>query len=138
MQGDGRGLADLPGEATSEPVMSRPSIPIERYMTPRPVTIGYDQPLSAAHKLMRQHKVRHLPVLKGGHLVGVLSQRDLCIMETVRDTDPTTIPVEDAMTTDPLVVAPEAPLEDVVQTMAQDKYGSALIMEGNRLRGIFT
>ena len=57
-------------------------------MTPQPVTIGRKQPLAIAHRMMRAHGVRHLPVLEHGELVGVVSQRDLYFLETIRDADP--------------------------------------------------
>ena len=44
---------------------------IDKYMTPMPHTIGYDIPLKTALEMMRNHGIRHLPVQKGGKLVGV-------------------------------------------------------------------
>ena len=58
-------------------------VTIERYMTPSPYTIGSDQPLSAAHQIMHRHDIRHLPVLRAGRIVGVVSLRDLHLMETL-------------------------------------------------------
>ena len=45
-------------------------------MTPSPHGIRQEQPLSAGYRSMREHRNRHLPVLHGGKLVGVSSQRD--------------------------------------------------------------
>jgi acetoin utilization protein AcuB len=54
------------------------SVPtVDKYMTSHPHTIGVDQPLSLAHKIMTEFRIRHLPVLDGGKLVGVISDRDL-------------------------------------------------------------
>jgi len=50
---------------------------IQKYMTRALHTIGQEQTLDVAHTVMRQHGIRHLPVLEGGKLVGLLSQRDL-------------------------------------------------------------
>ena len=57
---------------------------IEHWMTKSPVSIGHDQHLSVAHKFMREHSIRHLPVLDNGKLVGVLSQRDLFFLDPLR------------------------------------------------------
>jgi acetoin utilization protein AcuB len=57
---------------------------VERYMTTSPHTVGQDQKLSQAHKIMRAHEIRHLPVLQGGKLVGVLSDRDLHPRPSIR------------------------------------------------------
>jgi acetoin utilization protein AcuB len=112
--------------------------PIRNFMTPAPHAIGRDQPLSRAHQRMRAFNVRHLPVLDGGKLVGILSQRDAFFVETLRDVDPAAITVEDAMSTDVYVVTPDAPLEEVAAEMAHRKYGCAVIAEGSRIVGIFT
>src|SRR5262245_58277645 len=53
-------------------------------MTPQPQTIGLDQTLDVAHRMMRENGIRHLPVLEHGELVGVLTQRDLYFLETIK------------------------------------------------------
>jgi acetoin utilization protein AcuB len=112
--------------------------PIKAYMTTTPHTIGADQTMARAHDVMREHRLRHLPVLAGGRLVGVLSDRDLNMVETLRDVDPQTVRVEEAMTPDVYVVTPEAPLDEVVRDMADHKYGSAVVVDHARVVGIFT
>lgn len=107
-------------------------------MTPAPHSIGRDQPLSRAHELLREHRIRHLPVLEGGVLVGVLSDRDLHLVETLRDVDPSRVAVEEAMSSVVYAVAPETPLDEVLDRMADHKYGCAVVMEGQRVSGIFT
>lgn len=107
-------------------------------MTPAPHSVGRDQPLSLAHERMRSCGVRHLPVLEGGKLAGILSQRDALLVETLRDVDPATTAVEEAMTTDVYVVAPDTPLEEVAGAMADHKYGCALVVDEDRVVGIFT
>ncbi|HLK36612.1 MAG TPA: CBS domain-containing protein [Polyangiaceae bacterium] len=111
---------------------------IRRFMTPTPHSIGRDQPLSLAQERMRTLGIRHLPVLDGGKLVGVLSQRDAWFVETLPDVDPTRVPVEDAMSTDVYVVPPDALVEEVAAEMADRKYGCAVIAEGSQIVGIFT
>ena len=61
---------------------------VELYMTAPAYTIGPEQPLSAAHALMRAHAIRHLPVLEDGALVGLLSLGDLHLLETLDGVDP--------------------------------------------------
>jgi acetoin utilization protein AcuB len=118
--------------------MSEPIPSVQKYMTYSPHTTGSDQPMAHAHKLMREHRVRHLPVLRGGKLVGVVSAGDLHLIETLKDVDPDEVRVEDAMTEDPYVVAPETPLDQVVKTMAEHKYGCAVVAQHQKVVGIFT
>ena len=91
-----------------------------------------------AHNVMRQHGVRHLPVLEGGKLVGLLSQRDLHLVETLQDVDPATTTVDEAMTKDVYITGPDAALDEVASQMAEHKYGSAVIVERGKVVGMFT
>jgi acetoin utilization protein AcuB len=115
-----------------------PTRPIRHYMTAAPHSIGRDQSLSFAQDRMRDLGVRHLPVLDGGKLVGILSQRDALFVETLRDVDPTKVSVEDAMSSDVYIVGRDAPLMDVAHAMTDHKYGCAVITDGPRIVGIFT
>jgi acetoin utilization protein AcuB len=107
-------------------------------MTRSPHTVGTDQTLAHAHALLRQHKIRHLPVLRGGDLVGMLTERDLALVEALKDVDPSEVLVEEAMSSGAYAVAPDAPLDQVVSEMAAKKYGSAVVVQNNRVVGIFT
>ena len=80
--------------------MSKPIPKIQKYMTTTPHTVRPDMPLAEAQKLMRDHHIRHLPVLEGGSLRGMLTQRDVHLVETLKDVDPRKVPVEDAMSQD--------------------------------------
>jgi acetoin utilization protein AcuB len=111
---------------------------VAEFMTQSPVTIGDDQSLARAHEVMQEHKIRHLPVLHGGHLVGIVSLGDLHLIETLGDRDLEKIAVEDAMTPEPYVVTPDAELRDVAGTMADHKYGTAIVARGSKVVGIFT
>jgi acetoin utilization protein AcuB len=115
------------------------SIPtVQKYMTTSPHTIGDDQPMTLAHRMMREHRVRHLPVLRGAKIVGLVSDRDLNTVETLIDVDPRKVLVSEAMSQDPYVVSPDAALDEVVATMAEKKYGSAVIVQHDKVVGIFT
>jgi acetoin utilization protein AcuB len=118
--------------------MSKPIPSIQNYMTSSPHTVGTDQTLAHAHALLHQHKIRHLPVLRGGDLVGMLTERDLALVEALKDVEPSEVLVEEAMSTGVYAVAPDAPLDQVVSEMAAKKYGSAVVVQNNRVVGIFT
>ncbi len=107
-------------------------------MTKSPHSIGQDQRLNLAHELMRKYRIRHLPVLDGGKLVGLLSQRDLFLVETLKDVDPTEVEVSDAMSADVYSVEPGAKLTAVAAHMADKKIGCAVVMDGPKVVGVFT
>lgn len=108
------------------------------YMTALPYSIGVDQPLTLARDMMRKHRIRHLPVLHGAKLVGVVSDRDIALIEALRDVDPAKVQVEEAMTPEPYAATASTPLATVVREMADNKYGCAVIQEGNAVIGVFT
>jgi acetoin utilization protein AcuB len=116
--------------------MSQPTV--RDYMSSSPITVGQTQSLAAAHRLMRENGIRHLPVLEGGELVGILSQRDLHLVETLRDVDPATVLVEEAMTPDPYTVGPRVHLTTVMRHMAEHRQGSAVVIDGGKVVGVFT
>jgi acetoin utilization protein AcuB len=118
--------------------MSKPIPSVQKYMTTSPHSIGSDQTLAHAHHLLREFRIRHLPVLSGGKLVGILSDRDLHLVETLRDVDPETMNVSEAMSTNVYAVEPDAPLDEVAEQMASQKYGSAVVMQNKHVVGIFT
>jgi acetoin utilization protein AcuB len=119
---------------------SRPQaqIAIQTAMTAQPVTVGRTESLATAHELMRRHGCRHLPVLEHGELVGLVTQRDLYLLETIAGVDLSDDCVDDAMSVDAYAVPPDAPLAEVCTHMAANRYGCAVVIERGRVIGIFT
>jgi acetoin utilization protein AcuB len=118
--------------------MSKPIPRIQKHMTTSPHSIGVDQTVAKAHAMMNEYKIRHLPVLEGGKLVGLLTDRDLHLVESFKDVDATKLKVEEAMSSVVFSVEPDAALDEVVGTMAERKYGSAVVMQNGKVVGIFT
>ncbi len=118
--------------------MTKPIPVVLKYMTMSPHTVGADQTLAHAHAILKDHDIRHLPVLRGGELVGMLTERDLALIEQFPDIDPRETKVEEAMSTSIYTVAPETPLDDVVAEMASKKYGSAVVVQNHKVVGILT
>jgi acetoin utilization protein AcuB len=109
------------------------------YMTRSPHTIGVEQSLAVARRLMQENHVRHLPVLHGGDLVGVLSDREVASFEALPGSGRLT--VEEAMAADVFVTSEQAPLDGVAEEMARRQVGSAVVVEGSdrtKVLGVFT
>jgi acetoin utilization protein AcuB len=112
---------------------------IDRYMTRQPWTIRRTARLTAAQQIMREHHIRHLPVLEGGKLVGVVSERDLDLLGKVFREDPSDLSVEDAMTQDVYGATADTPADQVLDHMAERKLGSCVVMDRlGGVAGIFT
>jgi acetoin utilization protein AcuB len=112
--------------------------PVSDYMTKHPFTIGRHASLAKAHVLMRENGIRHLPVVESNRVVGIVTERDLHLLETIADFSLEAVDVEQAMTSDPHVVSRDAPIHEVVDVMARHKYGCVVVVEGGAVEGIFT
>ncbi|MEZ4429280.1 MAG: CBS domain-containing protein [Nannocystaceae bacterium] len=111
---------------------------IDQFMTAPVHTIGAEQTLAEASRRMREHGCRHLPVLVGGAVRGILSDRDIDLVAGLPGVDASAIAVEEAMVPDPYAVAPGTPLVEVLDEMARHKYGTALVVKNKHAVGIFT
>lgn len=116
--------------------MSEPTI--DQFMTKAPHTIGHHQTLAAAHRMMREHAIRHLPVLDAGKLVGILSERDLNFIEALKDVDPEVVKVSEAMSQEAFAIGPRSSLRKVTAEMAEHKYGCAVVIDKEHVVGVFT
>jgi len=111
---------------------------ISRYMTQRPLTIDRLATLTDAERVMRDHKIRHLPVVDKGSLCGIVSERDVRLLSAAPGIDPDTTLVHAAMTDHPFTVTSDAPLDEVLEIMAEHKYGSVVVLGRDGIEGIFT
>lgn len=83
---------------------------------------------------MRKHHVRHLPVLKGDEVIGLVSERDITFGLALSKK----LTIAEVYTPEPYIVSPKEPLDVVAAHMAEDRLGCALVMEKDKLVGIFT
>ena len=110
------------------------------FMTPFPYSIDVDAPLESAHKLMREHRFRHLPVTSGGAIVGILTDRDIKLIlgPDFAGASEQELRVRDAYVERPCVVPASTPVATVARTMADNHIGSAIVTKDGKLVGIFT
>lgn len=118
--------------------MTKPIPTIDKYMTTSPLTIEQDSSLAHAQKVMADSKIRHLPVVDGEKLVGILSDRDVALISSIAGADPHTLRVTDAMTPKPYTTSPKTTIDEVVTHMAEHKIGSVVVTDNNHVVGIFT
>ena len=113
---------------------------LKSVMSPFPYAIGLGDPLIEARKLMLEHHVRHLPVIRDGELAGIITDRDIKLLlgPEFDYPDPREMLVEDAYVEDGYVVDIDTQLTDVLTTMADRHIGAALVTRKGKLAGIFT
>jgi acetoin utilization protein AcuB len=112
-------------------------------MTREVVVVGPETTAAEALALCRGHRIRHLPVVEGGRLVGIISDRDLrSATPALGDPDRVAalqrIRVADAMVRDVATVYPEDPIEDAAMAMYEGKIGCLPVVDGEDLVGIIT
>ena len=117
-------------------------------MTENPLTVGPDAPLRQAVNLMRDRKIRHLPVVEdGGRLVGMLTDRDVrhaALVPALAQHLPwelrrlKSLRIRDVMTWSVVTTHPEATLAQAGVIMFQRRIGSLPVVEEGRLVGILT
>ena len=113
-------------------------IEIQSVMTLCPHSVGAEQPITVARDLLRKFGFRHLPVQERGKIVAVLSERDVEFASSWQGEAFERLKVSDVATMDPFVVAPEAPLAEVLERMEQDRLGCTLVANKDKVVGIFT
>lgn len=111
---------------------------ISKFMTTTPHSIRLDNTLDNAMEMMEKYNFRHLPVLDGGKLHGILTDRDIKNILSFEGADPKELLVSDAHTEEAFSVSPASHLDEVCAEMAERKIGSALVLDNNKLVGIFT
>jgi acetoin utilization protein AcuB len=117
-------------------------------MSKNPITIDETASLSDAINLLKQHKIRRLPVLKKGKLIGIISDRDLKEASPSKVTSldiwelhylMSKIIVKQIMTKNPVTVSPDTTLERAAILMFDNKIGGLPVIDKeNKLVGILT
>lgn len=121
---------------------------VRERMSPHPVTVQADTPITEALRMLREKNVRRMPVLDAeGGLVGIVSEKDLLYASPSPATSLSIyelhymlshLPVSEVMTKDVITVSPETPIEEAARIMSDHKIGGLPVVEGERLAGIIT
>ncbi len=101
-----------------------------------PVTITPEKRVGQALKLMQEHNIRHLPVMKGGQMVGWITSR--LLREVLLASMLEVITVGDVMIEAPITVSPETGVEEAARLMYEHKIGGMPVMEQDKLVGVIT
>ena len=118
--------------------MSKSVPTIQKFMTCEPVSIDGRSSVAEAQGLMKEKNIRHLPVMDGPKVIGIVSDRDIHQVTSLLDVDPNKLAVEDICQTHVYSAAPDTPLDHVADEMAEHHYGSAVVVQNGKLVGIFT
>ncbi len=123
---------------------------VEAWMSRQVHTVRPLDSILRAREIMEKHRINQLPVVAGGKLVGIVTDRDLrdafpsvfeppttCGKKAV-PTDPKQIKVEMVMTPHVLTVNPKTSLAEAVKIMRRERIAALPVVEGTRVVGIIT
>lgn len=108
------------------------------YMTACPHTLESGSTMSQAHAIMMQRQIRHIPVMSARKLAGLVTLSDLLMAEAISNIDPTRVRVDVVMARNVYAAPPSAPIDEFVQVMAREKYGSTVVIDRDEVVGVFT
>ena len=112
---------------------------VRDWMSRAPVGVEPQCPVAKIVRVMRSQNIRHVLVLDGSRLAGVVSSRDVRARlgdEELRVTPDT--PVAQLMTESPVTVGPDVPLIEAARAMLDRKIGALPVLDGEQIIGILT
>lgn len=103
-------------------------------------TIAPDATLSAAYRLMQERAIRHLPVVEEGHLVGIVTDRDLRLATSALHPHPfpPDAQIHSVMQRHVITATPLDPVEEAARLMRMRRIGCLPVLDGGELVGIVT
>jgi CBS domain-containing protein len=120
---------------------------VREIMTGSPVTLKPEDTLDLANNVISLGRIRHIPVVEDGRLVGLLSERDLMGAATTeifglkqkrKSALLKTVLIKDVMKKRVITVKPDTPIKDAAQLMADKKIGCVPVVSAEALVGLVT
>ena len=123
------------------------TVTVRDLMTQNPTTLDRNETLDLAESIMNLGRIRHMPVVDDGKVVGIVSQRDMFRSALItslgfgRKTTGAlikTIKIKEIMTEKVVTISPDASIKEAARQMMEKKIGCLPVLEGDRLVGIVT
>ncbi len=109
---------------------------IRDVMTENPSSCESGTPVAEAAKVMARENVGSVPVVEGGRLVGVVTDRDLVVRLLAEGRDPQSTTVGEVASSQPVTLSPDDGLDQALQLLARHQVRRLPVVEGERLVGI--
>lgn len=120
---------------------------VSHWMTRKVFTVGPNDSVTDAVKLMKEKGIKHIPVMKDGRLKGIISDRDIKEFSPSRATTLdmyelhyllAKTKVKELMKTRVITTSPETPVEEAAMVMYDQGVGCLAVLEGGLLAGIIS
>jgi CBS domain-containing membrane protein len=131
-----------------KPTVMKHRVPVDQIMSKSLVTLNLTNDLSTAESLFKKHKIRHIPVVSGKKILGMLSYTDLLrisFADAVEDDAESVdtivydmFSIEQVMTRNVTVISPDTTIREAAEILAHHEYHSLPVCEGDELVGIIT
>ncbi len=121
--------------------------PVKSLMNEKLVTVSADERLDTVDDIMALGHVRHLPVVKAGELVGIVSQRDLlrASLSSISNVGLgekraflNSVKIREIMSPAVVTITPATTVQEAAEIMADEKIGCLPVVDNNRLVGMVT
>ena len=122
--------------------------PICKIMSAHVVSVNLSHSLDHAELLFKKHNIRHIPVVSGDKLIGMLSLTDLQRLSFVDsygedevDVDTAVynmLSVDQVMVSNPVAVQSDLSIKEVAEILASREFHALPVLEGTKLVGIVT
>ena len=120
---------------------------VKARMTPNPVTVTPDVSVSEAFSIMKERQFRRIPVVQGGKLIGIVTEKELQQVSPSKATSLSVFelnyllektPIPPAISKDPTTVPDDHQIQKAALLMRTNKVGALPVMHGDKLVGIIT
>lgn len=121
--------------------------PVSHIMTKDVFTVNENDKLQDAVAIIREHKIRHIPVMNGTTVSGILSRTDInrlafgTLFENQEGADESVLDmlnIPQVMTSKPRTVSSEDLIRDVAEIFATEEYHALPVVDNGELKGIVT
>lgn len=122
--------------------------PVSKIMTKELITLSLEDDLYTAEKLFKEHHIRHIPVLDGNYIVGMLSLTDLERISFLDSFDANEVKIDNAvynmlsitqiMVKNPILVNANVTIKSVAEILSKNEFHALPVVDEDRLVGIVT
>jgi CBS domain-containing protein len=120
---------------------------VSTIMTNNVVKLNIQDDLTKAESLFKKHKIRHIPVVSGNKIIGMLSYTDLLRISFVDAVDDDEVidatvynmfTVEQVMVKNLVTISPETTIKEAAEILSNKEFHALPVCEGDLLVGIIT
>jgi CBS domain-containing protein len=121
--------------------------PVSKIMTKNVATVNESDKLQKVVGVLREHNIRHVPVISGHTVTGIISRTDVNrltfgrLFDNQEGADEAVLEmlsIPQVMTSHPKTVSPEDSIKDVAEIFAKEEYHALPVVENGELKGIVT